>query len=354
MPSGQLGAQTSGQPSTQPAARTEQPQKRQKPEQITRFHGRRRPFGQGFGPAQSSAPAQQPMDPTLRVISKLLLKHEATLSGLRQNKNFVLFFRQDERSLLPNLMQVSKEWHEKRAAGDMSLTSPLKTVLMGCLLKELLARLQRVASTEQGRESLRKAQWIGETGSWNYLKWSPKERRLILDEAREPMTHTRKPREPSALFTIRCPKTSIQHFSSNCPSKATSRRPSSWRLRSGEPQRRRLGPSFGPSAADQPDESGRLASAASGQGACQSDLRGRPVPPISSHSPNDASPVELLPTASSACTADNLNPPITLAGTPSEPCEALGDSPFTTHPPLSPDPNPQTFPSLHNPGTTAI
>ena len=100
------------------------------------------------------------MDPTLRLIlvSKLLLKHEATLAGLPQDKSFVLFFRQDEHRLLPYLMQVSKELHEKRAAGDMSVTSPLKTILMGCLLKEPLARLQRVTSTEQGRASLQKAQ----------------------------------------------------------------------------------------------------------------------------------------------------------------------------------------------------
>ncbi|CAE7555833.1 GIP [Symbiodinium sp. CCMP2592] len=201
------------------ASQQEQPQKRQRPDQNTRFQGRRRPFGPSNGyhyNAQHPAPAQMPMDPTMRLMSKLLLKHEAALSGLRQDKNYVLFFRQDEHSLLPNLMQISKEWHDKRAAGDMSLKSPLKTVLMGCLLKELLARLQRVASTEQGRASLQKAQWIQENGSWNYVKWNPKERRLVPDESKEPLTHAEATRILSTLHE-QMSGTIIQHFQSTQP-----------------------------------------------------------------------------------------------------------------------------------------
>ena len=198
MPSGQLGAK--------PAVSTEQPQKRPRPEHTGRSQGRRRPFGPQGG--SNTYQAQAPMDPTLRLMSKLILKHEATLPGVR--------FRQDEHSLLPNLMQVSKEWHDKRAAGDMSLTSPLKTVLMGCLLQELLARLQRVASTEQGQDSLRKAKWINESGSWNYLKWSQRERRLILDENREPLSHAEATRTLSTLHT-QMSGAIIQHFQSTQP-----------------------------------------------------------------------------------------------------------------------------------------
>lgn len=215
MPSGQQGIK----PEPSPEDKTSQPQKRQRPEHGPRYQhqGRRRPYGQNsFGPSQAQQPAQMPMDPTLRLVSKLLLKHEATLASLRQDKSFVLFFRQDEHSLLPNLMQVSKEWHEKRAAGDMSVTTPLKTVLMGCLLKELLARLQRVTSTAEGRTSLQRAQWINEGGSWNYLKWSPRERRLLLDESKEPMTHTEATRTLSNLHD-QMSGTIIQHFQSTQP-----------------------------------------------------------------------------------------------------------------------------------------
>ena len=98
----------------------------------------------------------------------------------------------------------------------MSVTSPLKTILMGCLLKELLARLQKVTSTEPGRASLQKAKWITAEGSWNYLRWSPKDRRLILDESKEPLTHAEATRILSALHE-QMSGTIIQHFQSTQP-----------------------------------------------------------------------------------------------------------------------------------------
>lgn len=98
----------------------------------------------------------------------------------------------------------------------MSATSPLKTILMGCLLKELLARLQKVTSTEPGRASLQKAKWITAEGSWNYLRWSPRDRRLILDESKEPLTHAEATRILSALHE-QMSGTIIQHFQSTQP-----------------------------------------------------------------------------------------------------------------------------------------
>ena len=84
MPSGQQVAKTEPSPED----------KETQPEQNFRFQGRRRPNG----PSPHQPQSQKPMDPTLRMVSKLLLKHEAALAGLRQDKNFVLFFRQDERT----------------------------------------------------------------------------------------------------------------------------------------------------------------------------------------------------------------------------------------------------------------
>ena len=70
-----------------------------------------------------------------------------------------------------------------------SLTTPLRTVLLGCLLQELLARAQRVVATQEGRDTLTKAQWIDAQGAWNYLRWSSQHRKLVINEEREPLTH---------------------------------------------------------------------------------------------------------------------------------------------------------------------
>ncbi|CAE7635346.1 Pol, partial [Symbiodinium necroappetens] len=128
-------------------------------------------------------------DSQLRLISKLLLKHEEQLAALRKDTQFVLFFRQDDKSILPSLMNVSREWKVKQAAGDQSIQSSQRTVLINCLLRESLARVQRVVATEPGRESLKKAEWLTSSNAWTYMRWSPKLRKLVADETKEPLVH---------------------------------------------------------------------------------------------------------------------------------------------------------------------
>ena len=176
MPSGQADTATPGAP----APTT----KRQRPDPQAKFRGgRRHPFGPSS--QQAPLPSAPIQDPTLRLTSKLLLRHEEALAMQRKEKNFALFFRQDQRSLLPNLMKISRDWNERKDAGDQPLESPLRTVLLGCLLKELLARLQQVVATEPGRAALLKSKWIDDQGAWRYMRWSPKEKRLVVDETRE-------------------------------------------------------------------------------------------------------------------------------------------------------------------------
>ncbi|CAE7837273.1 unnamed protein product [Symbiodinium microadriaticum] len=133
--------------------------------------------------------AAETEDSQLRLISKLLLKHEEQLAALRKDTQFVLFFRQDDKSILPSLMSVSREWKAKQAAGDQSIQSSQRTVLINCLLRELLARMQRVVATEPGRESLKKAEWLTSSNAWTYMRWSSKLRKLVADETKEPLVH---------------------------------------------------------------------------------------------------------------------------------------------------------------------
>ncbi|CAE7242148.1 Pol [Symbiodinium sp. CCMP2592] len=145
--------------------------------------------------APQMPPQMPPPYPTaehqIDIISKLILKHEEALHNLRKDTAYVLFFRQDEKSLVPNLMEVARQWREKAtsATPDPGLQSPLRTVLINCLLKELLQRTQRVVATEAGRADLQKVGWLDSQGHWTYLKWSPQQRRLVLNEARSPITH---------------------------------------------------------------------------------------------------------------------------------------------------------------------
>eukprot|EP00439_Symbiodinium_sp_Y106_P041090 s2616_g5.t1 len=83
MPSGQADTATPGAP----APTT----KRQRPDPQAKFRGgRRHPFGPSS--QQALLPSAPIQDPTLRLTSKLLLRHEEALAMQRKEKNFALFF----------------------------------------------------------------------------------------------------------------------------------------------------------------------------------------------------------------------------------------------------------------------
>lgn len=166
-------------------------QKRQRQQwPVTRRHGRTHPQPHPHHPQSYHAHQGPPLqDPTVNMMGKLLLKHEAFLANLRKDMGYMLFFRQDERSVLPALMEVARVNREKQEAGSTEVQSPLRTLLLNCLLKELLQRAQQIAATEEGRSSLQQAQWMTKEGHWNYMRWNAQQRRLLPDARREPLTH---------------------------------------------------------------------------------------------------------------------------------------------------------------------
>ncbi|CAE7945218.1 hypothetical protein AK812_SmicGene22998 [Symbiodinium microadriaticum] len=125
----------------------------------------------------------------LRLVSKILLQHEDSIQQIRQDRAFVMFMQEDQRSLLPAMMAMAKEWNLKKDKGDPSLVSPLRTVLMANVIKEILQRMQTVVATEEGRKALKQAQWLTDDGAWVYQKWCHKSRRLILDASRPALQH---------------------------------------------------------------------------------------------------------------------------------------------------------------------
>ncbi|CAE7801358.1 unnamed protein product, partial [Symbiodinium necroappetens] len=168
-----------------------------------------------FAPPQKAPPTQ---DHQVDILSRLVLKHEEALAEIRKDTGYIMFFRQDDKSILPNLMEVAKQWRAKvsHPTEDSGIASPLRTVLINCLLKELLHRTQRVVSTETGREDLKKIGWLDQNDYWVYLKWSSQQRRLIVDSTRAPLTHDEMIRIITDLQACMTGEI-IHHFKSKAP-----------------------------------------------------------------------------------------------------------------------------------------
>ena len=109
MPSGQADTATPGAP----APTT----KRQRPDPQAKFRGgRRHPFGPSS--QQALLPSAPIQDPTLRLTSKLLLRHEEALAMQRKEKNFALFF---PRCLLVSMPEPQAEAAEILGFGGVTI-----------------------------------------------------------------------------------------------------------------------------------------------------------------------------------------------------------------------------------------
>ncbi|CAE7323581.1 Pol [Symbiodinium necroappetens] len=169
------------------------PNKRPRPE----FRSRARPGDRRGHPMYHSSPFQAPLPSSTGVsgdtftqVCRLLLRHEEQLALIRQDRGLIVFVKQDQHSILPALYKASAAWNEKKEkAANLEAGLSLKTVLLSCVIRELLSRLQTVTSTEDGKAKLLAAGWINSEGHWVYQRWCAKTKRLIRDEDRTPLTH---------------------------------------------------------------------------------------------------------------------------------------------------------------------
>ena len=102
--------------------------------------------------------------------------HDLRQTGQAQRAAFVL----------PSSSRMARE---KQGLGQEP-RSTLRNVLISCLVKELLQRLQTISSTEAGRAPLRKAAgWTNAGDHWIYEQWCHRPKKLVPDPTRNPMQH---------------------------------------------------------------------------------------------------------------------------------------------------------------------
>ena len=53
----------------------------------------------------------------LRLVSKILLQHGDSIQQIRQDRAFVMFRKEEQRSLLPAMMAMAREWNLKKDKG---------------------------------------------------------------------------------------------------------------------------------------------------------------------------------------------------------------------------------------------
>ncbi|CAE7946816.1 Pol, partial [Symbiodinium sp. KB8] len=159
-----------------------QPNKRPRPEQTApRTRRQQRPPGKAFG-----ANAPGPHQDTIKTLTRVIIRQEDQLAELRGDKGFCLFLREEqEMSIIPALIQISKDWHARQEARDHTLKSPLRTLLMACLIRRLRELMILMTSTPESVKKLQAAEWMNQAEEWTFFKWSHQEKKLVRDPDRE-------------------------------------------------------------------------------------------------------------------------------------------------------------------------
>ena len=99
-----------------------------------------------------------------------------------------------ELGIIPQLMQTTATWKKSRAQGTCKCG--LRQALMGALLMELAARLQKLGADAPAQQRLSKAKLLStEPLAWHYVKWNQDKQCHESTEA-APLLHDNAPWVP--------------------------------------------------------------------------------------------------------------------------------------------------------------
>ena len=81
----------------------------------------------------------------IHALQKLILRHEDSISALKMDHSFVVFFRvQSPSSIVPQLSRAQQEWRRIKAAEPSKLNHPMRSTLLLCIFRELALRLSNI------------------------------------------------------------------------------------------------------------------------------------------------------------------------------------------------------------------
>ena len=129
----------------------------------------------------------------MKMLLQLVLRHEFSLQMLEADRSFCLYLTTKNSSLLPQLFRTSMAWKESFESGQCE--APLRTALMGTMMLELKARLQKT-SEDQLKQLCQSAGWLTPDLQWKFLAWNPKDQKL-LPTTRDPTPHYHPAVDPS-------------------------------------------------------------------------------------------------------------------------------------------------------------
>jgi len=125
----------------------------------------------------------------IQTMAKMIMRQEEIIAELRMDKNLLLYFKENDFSILPGLYQVAKEWGKQQEEGMSQTTSPLRTLLLACLIQQLRERVNHMTENAEGIGKLQAAGWMNADKHWTMQRWCHQAKRLVQHPEAGVMTH---------------------------------------------------------------------------------------------------------------------------------------------------------------------
>ena len=123
----------------------------------------------------------------VELLVKLVLRHEDSINIWRAECSFVLFVKTGvPGSLVPALFAAKDEWQRIKTAKPETVKSPMRCVLLSCLVRELHNRLQILQKDTARRESMAKLGWIRDD-MFQRLRWNATSKKVEIDAEGTPI-----------------------------------------------------------------------------------------------------------------------------------------------------------------------
>ena len=138
----------------------------------------------------SSSPSSSQDGDLIQMIARLSLRQEDLLNQMSLDRSFVVFLQCGKGSVMHQLLQSSKDWHNKRQT--QGVNQPLRTSMFTTFIEELIRRAQSLKLDDPKDAlllGLRSKKILTSSNHWNYLSWDSKAE-CLLPNKMDPLNST--------------------------------------------------------------------------------------------------------------------------------------------------------------------
>ena len=132
------------------------------------------------GQQQQGSQKGQISKDTLKLVTRILMHQQESISTLRLSTGWVWWLRIPEPSPIAMMIQAAQVWREEVVKPDSPhRETPIRQAIFWSLIQYLKLAIQNLG--EEGLKEAKASGWALENGDWVFQRWCPEQKCLVMD-----------------------------------------------------------------------------------------------------------------------------------------------------------------------------